>query len=66
MDRAAWFYIFFGAALVVVPKLIDRFLLEGRVTGGRRIALDLLAAIVLGLILFIVGRYFGVLGVGAA
>jgi hypothetical protein len=63
MDRATWFYIFFGAALVVVPKLIDRFLLEGRVAGGWRIALDLLAAVVLGVILFIIGRYLSVLGV---
>jgi hypothetical protein len=66
MDRATWFYIFFGAALVVVPKLIDRFLLEGRVAGGWRIALDLLAAVVLGVILFIIGRYLSVLGVATS
>jgi hypothetical protein len=66
MDRATWFYIFFGAALVVVPKLIDRFLLEGRVAGGWRIALDLLAAAVLGVILFLIGRYLSVLGVATS
>ena len=54
------FYFLFGVAVVLIPGLADR-LLKDRVATWLRITLGLLAAVLTGLILFLIGHSLGVL-----
>jgi hypothetical protein len=61
MERSTVFYFLFGIAVVLFSGLADR-LLKDRVANSLRITLGLLAAVVTGLILFLIGHLLGVLG----